>query len=510
MRLLAKIRLTDILLLVVAGLVTLVYVLVGGGGFPLDDSWIHQTYGRNLATTGMWAFVPGVSSAASTSPLYTVVLAVGYGLRIPFLVWTHGLGALALGITGILGSRLAEKAAPNSRGIGLFSGLALVLAWHLVWAAASGMETMIFSMFTLLLVWLAWCETDLANSRNALRGAVFGVAAALTTLARPEGVLLAGMAGLALLLVRLNWRWLVLWGGAAAVAFLLVLSPYLIFNLQITGGLLPNTAAAKQMWVRGTGLYEVGYLWRCWNLVVPLMAGGQLLLLPGMVVFVLVELRRLRGQREALLRLLLPLWGIALIGLYAATLPLPFQHARYVIPALPALIVCGVIGTARLLRWGRASLPGRVLTRSAAAAALLLYVAFVAGIGMQAYRQDVAIIDQEMVDPAHWIAENIPQDQVLAVHDIGAVGYYAQRPILDIAGLVSPEFIPTILDPDAMWALLEQRGASYLMAMPDQVPGDDVSDPRLCPLYQSEGSAALTAGGEKTTIYALAWDGDCG
>ena len=40
----------------------------GEAGFPLDDAWIHQVYARNLATTGVWAFVPGQTSAGSTSP----------------------------------------------------------------------------------------------------------------------------------------------------------------------------------------------------------------------------------------------------------------------------------------------------------------------------------------------------------------------------------------------------------------------------------------------------------
>jgi hypothetical protein len=488
---------------------TLLYVAAGGGGFPLDDSWIHQTYGRNLAYTGMWAFVPGVPSAASTSPLYTVVLAIGYWLGIPFLLWTHGIGALALGFTGIIGTRLAERAAPEMRGVGLATGLFLVFSWHLVWAAASGMETMIFSMLTLLLIWLAWREGDAQHPSTPLRGAIFGMAAALTTLARPEGVLLAGLCGLLLIVARLNLRWLFTWGGSAAVAFLLVLAPYLLFNLQITGGLLPNTAAAKQMWTRGTGLYEVNYLWRYWNLVVPVMAGGQLLLVPGMVMYLVIALHKLRSERRMVLLLLPLLWGIALIGLYAATLPLPFQHGRYVIPALPSLIVCGVVGTVWLLEWGKRTLLTRVATRALALAAVLLLAAFAFGLGLQAYRLDVAVIDQEMVAPAHWIAANIPSDELLAVHDIGAVGYYVQRPILDIAGLVSPEFVPVILEPDRMWTLLEERGARYLMAFPDQVPGDNLNDTRLCPIYESEGSATNTAGGDKMTIYALAWDGDC-
>ena len=505
-----KLRLSDIVLLLAAIGVTLLYVIVGGGGFPLDDSWIHQTYGRNLAYSGMWAFVPGVPSAASTSPLYTVVLAVGYRLGIPFLLWTHGLGALALGITGIIGSRLAERAAPEIRGIGFVTGLALVFSWHLIWSAASGMETALFNMLTLLLIWLAWREGDAERPSVVLRGVIFGVVAAITTLARPEGVLLAGLAGLLLVVVRMNVRWVLLWGISAAIAFLLVLSPYLIFNLNITGGLLPNTAAAKQMWARGTIVFQWSYPERYLRMLFPIMAGGQLLLLPGAVTFAAVALRRLRKQRATLLWLLPVLWSAALVGLYAATLPLAFQHGRYVIPAIPALVVAGVIGTAWMLKWGVRSLGTRVITRGIAVATALLFVVFAFGIGLRAYQLDVAVIDQEMVDPANWTVENIPPDDLLAVHDIGAVGYFAQRPILDIAGLVSPEFIPTILDPDAMWALIQERGAAYLMAFPDQVPGDDVNDPRLCPVYESEGEATFLAGGDKMTIYRLSWDGQCG
>ncbi|NJL95821.1 MAG: hypothetical protein HC915_19860 [Anaerolineae bacterium] len=51
-----------------------------GWGFPLDDSWIHQTYARNLAQHGEWAYTPGTPSTASTAPLYTVLLALGHVL----------------------------------------------------------------------------------------------------------------------------------------------------------------------------------------------------------------------------------------------------------------------------------------------------------------------------------------------------------------------------------------------------------------------------------------------
>jgi hypothetical protein len=143
-----------------------------------------------------------------------------------------------------------------------------------------------------------------------------------------------------------------------------------------------------------------------------------------------------------------------------------------------------------------------------ALSAALMFVAFLVP-GLQAYRQDVAIVDQEMVTSARWIAANLPPEELLAIHDIGAVGYFAPRPIFDIAGLVNPEVIPLIADAEATWALIEARGARYLLAFPDQIPGDDPTDSRLCPLFTTGGTAALTAGGENMTLYALAWDGAC-
>ncbi|MCS7071520.1 MAG: hypothetical protein NZM00_08450, partial [Anaerolinea sp.] len=213
--------------------------------------------------------------------------------------------------------------------------------------------------------------------------------------------------------------------------------------------------------------------------------------------------------RSALILALPLLWGCGLILLYAAWLPLPFQHGRYVIPALPALIVAGVIGTGLLLTWARQILLVRAATRALALAAVLLFMVFVIGPGRAAHQLDVDIIQQEMVAAAGYIAENLPPHELLVIHDIGAVGYFAPRPLLDIAGLINPEVVPLIGNPDGLWNLMAARGGRYLLAFADQIPNDDPSDPRLCPIYQSPGDAAIRAGGTKMVLYALAWDRRC-
>ncbi|PJF40472.1 MAG: hypothetical protein CUN54_05185 [Phototrophicales bacterium] len=501
-----------LLLLIAAGVVSL-YVAFGGGGFPLDDSWIHQVYGRNLAESGQWAFVPGEASAASTSPLYTILLAGGYFVGLPRVLWTNVLGILALASAGMLGRRIAERLLPEQKYVGMAAGLVLVLAWHLIWAAASGMETMIFNAMTLLLIWLGWRELDdsrfVSPQQLLWRGGLFGIATALTVLTRAEGIVLAGLIGGLMLAIRPQgtmWR-VILWGGSAVVLFALIVAPYLLFNLNLTGGVLPDTAAAKI--AENAPLLEESYPVRVVNMIFPLIAGGQLLLAPGLVIFVVMLRRQLSQNWQAWFYLLPLLWGVLLIAIYAARLPAPYQHGRYVIPSLPSFIVVSLVGVLWFAKQTRRSFAGRVVSRVLLIAAGIMFVYMGVVLGPQIYRRDVEIIDQEMVKTALWIEENIAKDALLAVHDIGAVGYFAPRPILDLAGLVSPEVVPIILDEEPLWRLMEQRNVRYLMAFPDQVPGDDVDDERLCLVYTTGGKASPAAGGGNMSVYRLTWNNQC-
>jgi len=413
----------------------------------------------------------------------------------------------------MIGARMADRLVDKDKTTPLFTGLALVLAWHLIWAAASGMETMLFCVWTLLLIWLTWRELDYVAGdmlyRVPTRGFIFGIAAALATLTRPEGILLAGLCGMMMVIVnpRGTWRGAFFWSVGAALGFAIFITPYLLLNLQLTGGFLPATADAK--YAQHLPIIQMTtYPQRLLLMFIPIIAGGQLLLLPGVIYFTITMFQQSRQNRRALFFLLPLLWIIGLIALYAARLPASYQHGRYVIPAIPALIVVGVVGTAQLTQHGRKSPLSRILTRTLAFSAVLAFVYFGCILGVTIYRQDVRIINEEMVASAEWMAANIPPEELLAVHDIGAVGYFAQRPILDIAGLVSLEIVP-IYDTEAVWDVMRERDVRYLMAFPDQIPGVSTEDDRLCLLFESNGRTALNAGGGKMQIYRLAWDRLC-
>src|SRR3989304_6994673 len=124
-------------------------------GFPLDDAWIHQTYARNLAERGEWAFLPGQNSAGSTAPLWSFLLTFGYWMRLSPYIWTYWLGWGLLSALAIVGAYGFGVLLPDRLDWRIWAGVLLVLEWHLVWSAGSGMETLLMSLLILVvLVWL--------------------------------------------------------------------------------------------------------------------------------------------------------------------------------------------------------------------------------------------------------------------------------------------------------------------------------------------------------------------
>lgn len=511
----------DMFIALAAVLSVVVYVVVSAVmyevGFALDDAWIHQVYARNLAEHGEWSFLAGQSSAAATSPLYAVLLAAGRWLHLPMFVWTFGLGALTLAMCGWFGARLAERLFPSIKRIGLWTGLAMVLTWHLVWAAVSGMETSLFCALALAVMWLGWREIDaaaqpMAASRRAMHGGLLGLVGAALTTTRPEGAGLLALIGLAALVAwpreRSEWGDFAAWAVGVAAGWLVGMVPYALLNLDIAGSVLPDTASAKQ--AEYEPLLSLSLMERYARLVLPILAGAQIMLLPGLVAGLRSAAIRLRSSRTALM-LFVPLaWTLLDLTAYALRLPANYQHGRYVIPALPPIVLYGVGGTLLIVRGGSQSIAGRVLTRSLAVSAAALYVVFW-GVGAQAYGRDVRIIQSEMVATAHWVEANIPADVVLAAHDIGALGYFAPHPLVDLAGLVTPDVVPIIHDHEALMALMCARGAQYLMALPDQVPAD-LDDPHLgnAPVYITNAPYALAMGYGNMAVYRLEWEDECG
>jgi len=293
-----------------------------------------------------------------------------------------------------------------------------------------------------------------------------GVLGGLLVLTRPEGLLLVGLIFAAQAAQGSRLRgWLDLAWSLAALAILM--APWLAFNWRVSGTLFPNTFYAKQLEYASL-LEAIPLTQRLAQVFFAPLIGAQALLIPGLIVAAWALLRRI-SDPKAWPRLVPLAWVVAHLGLYGLRLPVTYQHGRYEMPVIPALIALGVGGTAALLRWDDTRLWPRVLSRAATLAIAIIQLAFVV-LGARAYATDVAIIEGEMVQVAHWLEANAAPGDLVAAHDIGAIGYFARQPILDLAGLVSPEVIPFIRDEARLETLIRQRGAAYLVTFPSWYP----------------------------------------
>ena len=428
-----------------------------GMGFPLDDAWIHQTYARNLVKYGQWAFIPGHPSAGSTSPLWTLLSAMGYFLGVDPRAWSYLLGGVALGITAwVAGAWTRRNLLHRSwSGWGWACSVLVLVEWHMVWAALSGMETILLACLALIVL----DAVDREQRKPFLIGALIG----LGVWVRPDALTLVLPAALA---IGLRRRSLPRGAGkdfavvAAGIAVFLL--PYLAFNFALSGALWPSTFYAKQAEysILRSGSLALRFL----RLLIPPAAGAGVVLLPGIILHAAALLRAREWWR------LTPLvWAIAFLGLYAVRLPVDYQHGRYVMPVIPIMLGFGLAGYA-----GWAGMPALrrshwVLTRAWGLSVAAVGAAFWLA-GGQAYARDVGTIETEMVTSARWVAANTEPQALVAAHDIGALGYFAERPLLDLAGLVSPEVIPFLTDEPRLAAYLDERGADYLVTFPSTYP----------------------------------------
>ena len=474
--------------------------LGGPLGFPLDDAWIHQTYARNLGQRFEFAFVPGQPSAGSTSPLWTALLAVGYALRVDYRVWTYGLGALLLALNGWLAHRLVARLWPNHSAAAWAAGVLVVAEWHLIWSGASGMETVAFSAAALLVFAL--------EARFPLW---LGVAGGLALFLRPDGLSLlpfvlwraavrpldSGSSPQAATIgqsLAAFGRSVSLKGGLQALAgFGLLLAAYLLFNLTVGGTPWPNTLYAKQ--AEYAILRELPLTARLVQVSVPPLAGPAVLLLPGIGLCCLAFLRT-PGRWEPVLPLA---WAAGLIVVYALRLPVTYQHGRYLIPVIPVLMASGVGGLWPRLQLGGPRPLGRILSRVWLASVGVAAAAFWL-VGAQAYAREVRIIDTEVVAAARWVAAHTEPDALIAAHDIGALGYFAGRPLVDMAGLISPEVIPIIRDEARLGQWLSKQGADYVMSFPGWYPR--LLNPGAAEILYSTGAPhSPSLGGENMAVY---------
>jgi len=398
-------------------------------GSMTDDTYIHMQYARNLAETGELSFNRGDPSYGATSPLWVGLLALVYLAGGDPATWIR-VFSWAAGAISIVTIYFFVKRLDGTRLVAASAAAVLACeAWLLRWSA-TGME----SSFALLAV-LVCLFAALSATRSAARSAVFGLILFLACLARPEAGLMAPAALVAFAVaegktpLRRRFLWL--------LVFSLLMACWLIVVRSHTGTFLPLTAGAKQ----GRPAFGAAMLA---SALVPMKVIGATLLLPAAAAAAFAIAWIFRGGRLFEPGAGVSRGGVLLLMIWAFLLPAVYVifdfHvlSRYLLPVFPALIAAGFTGAARLLR-GVSSRTARGLIVAMALATMTQSLVFYFTVAVRPTKEFSRGLREVLVPMGIWLAENSPPGSVVATPDIGAIGYFSGRKVLDLGGLVTPE-----------------------------------------------------------------------
>ncbi len=438
----------------------------GGDGFPLDDAWIHLQFAKNLHAYGSYSYFRNeMVTSGSTSPLYTLILSLGFFVTSNEMVMSYTLGILFFLVGGVYMFKLASLTFEDDLVLAAGAAVLFLTEPRLIWVSLAGMETTLF-------IALLLAVTYYYKRRKAVR---LGILSGLLLWARPEAILFMLILALDLVYhsfiarsgagtrkapLRSNLHWV----RKPLLIALVIASGYFALNLWLSGTIFPNTYAAKlKYYANGGKDYPLQ--------VFHYFTDGHFVLL---AIFVLVAVAvlaaRLMKQKE--LPLFVPvLFSIEMFLVYWKDLPYLYQEGRYLMPVLPFLILVGLDGlgltiSAIVTFFRRLKRP---LRRSFA---LLVPVGILAGQFAVAgweertgYAEYCAYISARQVRTARWMHDNLPPEARIATHDVGAIAYYSERRIVDMVGLISPEMISRIGNLDGLVQFMTSKSVTHIAVL---------------------------------------------
>ena len=411
-----------------------------GGTFVYaqDDPYIHLALARTLADHGVWGIRQAEFTSASSSPLWTLLLAALWKLGAQ-AVWVPFALNILLGVAflSVCGSYVARAFRSASADVGgpegpryvLLTLCALVLVTPLPTLAFIGME---HTLHVLLVVIFAWQAAErLAGERSDwLRPSIV---AALMVATRYESLFLVAVAG-GMFLWQSRIRPVICLGVAAAVP----VAAYALYSVTHGGLVLPNSVLMKSGPGRfstvGAGVSAVATDW---------LAIGNLFLRPSLLVLtlgVLVGLlltpsaRLTSASRSAWLAVLF--LGTSLLHACLVKVEWFYRYDAY----LMALGLLAIASLGGLVQWPVGTLRKRPVRWHPATAPLLALLALPLGIrGLTALSTTVPATESvhaQQVQMGQFFGRYYAGRPV-AVNDIGAVAWYSTSPVLDIVGLAS-------------------------------------------------------------------------
>ena len=405
-------------------------------GLPLDDSWIHLRYAGNLAQGHGLSLNRGEPTPGATSPLWVALIAAAIRMGVSPVAAGQAI-SIACNVLAVLAAYHLAVLVVGAR----WAWLAAVLCCTsgiLAWSAGAALEVGLFNVLSLHALRLHLANTH-CRWRSALTEALL---VGLAIWARPEalGLLAVLIASNAWACVSSRRALTTLGQSLCQIALALAIAaPYSWFSYVTIGRPLPST-----FYVKAGAPFSFEFVGHCLVCFVETLASES----------PLVTLAAGLGTVATLVRMLSRPRHVSLTG-WVVGLPVAYgiigntetganfgRHFYILIPGAMVLAALGVRAAAHLLV--------RLTRRPAVAGHVVrvVTVLLVADLFWHAYSRgqqfvlNVRNIHDMQVAAAAWVRDNVSPHHTVAVNDIGAIAFHADRPIIDLRGIATPEILP--------------------------------------------------------------------
>jgi hypothetical protein len=375
-----------------------------------DDPYITYRYAFNLLHGNGFVYNPGERILSTTTPLFAIFLAL-LGVvwnDLPSLAVL--IGSVCIGASGLLFFKLCMNwGFPLAGWAGLF-----LLPTFSILAATLSSETPLYIMLGLWLIYSYTIENY----------GISGVLASLLVLARPDGILLPILLAVHFLLVArrpIPWKGVIVFATISLIAWGGI---WIYF-----GSPLPVTLAAKQQ--QGVMSISQGFAQGLLTLYEPQLKQPYFVVEVALAIFGIAWLLNKKSPAWILVA-----WTVLYFISYSVLgVTRYFWYYAPLVPGFVLLISIGVEAINHFL--GKMlHLPG-----VGRAIGLVLIVSLFLVQGRNIYRQSFNVDRRVDIYRAvgEWLIVNTPPGSSVGALEVGIIGYYSQRPMIDFAGLIQPE-----------------------------------------------------------------------
>ncbi len=378
-----------------------------------DDTFIYMQYARNIAGGEGFSFNAGEPSYGVTSPLWVIMLSIPYIFGIDGFWFSKILDLLCAAASVVVFYRLSRLifSEENKQFLSIISAALFILnIWFIRWSL-TGMETNLAVLCVMLILYSYY------RKNYAISFFILG----LFFLVRPEGFFffLAVFASLLIeryFVLKRDLKKILLY----IVLFLIPVIPFLVYAELEFGTFVANTALGKSTFTLGFGIIAAQV-----TEIIRTLAPSSAVEILLSIVFVVFLLRKKQFSGYAVLIL----WPVLLIFVYI------FTDAdiisRYFLIIIPVFTLLAVKSVELLDR--------RIFPVAAALFVITLFISqSVFYEFVKPHTDDFSEGVEECLIPiGKWFSENTPQDTRILVNDVGAIGYYSNRYIIDAAALIN-------------------------------------------------------------------------